>query len=158
MKRDFDCSFRAARNTDLSALSLLASLCWHETYDDVLPASSAKRFDNERGGDDYARCLLPVTQVAVVQNEIVGMIANTFGIVTGLYVDQRFRRNRIGSSLLHNACLNGAETFSVVSNNSAAMSFYAHCGWVRCKIITAEMFGAEVTEMLMVRRYLKHIV
>ncbi|WP_420359740.1 GNAT family N-acetyltransferase [Agrobacterium larrymoorei] len=119
----------------------------------MLPASSAKRFDDERGGEDYARCLLPVTQVAVVKNEIVGMIANTSGIVTGLYVDHRFRRNRIGSSLLHNACLKGADTLSVVSSNRAAISFYERCGWVRWKKLSGKVCGAEVTEELMV---LKH--
>lgn len=154
---EFDCSFRAARDTDFSALSLLASHCWHETYDRVLPALSAKRFDDERGGEDYARCLLPVTQVAVVENEIVGMIANTFGIVTGLYVDDRFRRNRIGSSLLHNAYLKGADTLSVVSSNNAAVSFYERCGWVRWQKIPNDVFGAEVVEDVMVARFRPHI-
>lgn len=152
MERDFDCVFRPAREADFTSLSLLASLCWHETYDGVLPAWSAKRFDDEQGGKDYARCLLPVTQVAVVENEIVGMIANTSGIVTGLYVDHRFRRNRIASSLLHNACLKGADTLSVVSSNHVAVSFYERCGWFRWKKISGEVYGAEVTEQLMVRR------
>ncbi|WP_374708674.1 N-acetyltransferase family protein [Shinella sp. CPCC 101442] len=48
-----------------------------------------------------------------------------------LFVAKRFRGNRIGTCLLHNAVLAGGRRFEVAVLNVRAIAFYKACGWRR---------------------------
>lgn len=92
---------------------------------------------------------LPFSEVAVVGDEIVGVIAVADGGVFSLFVAERFRGNRIGSCLLHNAVLSGGRWLEVPVFNVRAMAFYEASGWRRAGESFEEVGGVRVATFLM---------
>lgn len=128
---DFDCSFRQALPTDRDQLHRLIEQCWLEVYSPHLPCASIARFLADDPIGTHLDMFLPFSDVAVVGNEIVGVVAVAEEWVWSLFVDKRFRGNRIGSCLLHNAVLSGGRRLEVAAFNSLAIAFYEASGWGR---------------------------
>lgn len=148
---DFDCHFRTASLGDLTRLRDLASRCWAEIYERQVRPESIRRFQNEDGAGDYVREFLPSIQVATVSGEVVGMISQIHGYITGLYVDCRYRGNLIGTSLLHNARLDGGHLLDVSAGNRRAIAFYQRRGWKKLRAFEEDVFGTRVKGFTLVR-------
>lgn len=141
---DFDCHFRAAVAEDFSRLRDLAFRCWVEIYEHQVRPESVRRFQNEGGATEYVREFLPSIRVATVLGEVIGMISLTRGYITGLYVDGRYRGNLIGTSLLHNARLDGGRFLDVSAGNPRAIEFYKRRGWKKLRAFEEDVFGTRL--------------
>jgi GNAT superfamily N-acetyltransferase len=127
--KDFDCRFLPATSTDRNALHELLRACWIEIYSPHVPPVVIDRFKADDLVDRHLDAFLPCTVVAVVDGKVIGSISHDFGVVHGLFVRRDFRGNRIGSSLLSNAVIDGARVLEVAAFNKAARRFYRRCGW-----------------------------
>ena len=142
--KDFDCHFRPALPADFDRLRDLAHRCWTEIYEHQVRPESICRFRDEDGAGEYVREFLPSIRVATVSDEVIGMISVTLGYITGLYVDRRFRGNLIGTSLLHNARLDGGHLLDVSAVNRRAIAFYERRGWQQVSTFDEDVFGTRV--------------
>lgn len=142
---DFDCNFRQALPTDRDQLHLLIERCWLEVYSPHLPRAAIERFLADDPIGVHLDVFLPFSEVAVVDDEIVGVVAVADGGVFSLFVEERFRSNRIGSCLLHNAVLSGGRWLEVPVFNVRAMEFYETSGWRRAGESVEDVGGARVS-------------
>ncbi|MCQ1810654.1 GNAT family N-acetyltransferase [Neorhizobium galegae] len=122
-----------------------------EIYERQVSAESVRRFQSEDGAGDYVGEFLPSIQVATVSEEVIGMISLTHGYITGLYVDRRYRGNLIGTSLLHNARLDGGYLLDVSANNRRAIAFYERRGWQRVSTFDEDVFGTRMKAFTLAR-------
>ncbi|KAA9385718.1 GNAT family N-acetyltransferase [Neorhizobium galegae] len=148
---NFDCHFRPALPADFDSLRDLASRCWMEIYEPQVPPESIRRFRNEDGAGDYVREFLPSIQVVTVSGQVIGMISVAHGYITGLYVDGRYRGHLIGTSLLHNARLDGGHLLDVSANNRRAIAFYERRDWQRVSTFDEDVFGTRVKAFTLAR-------
>jgi ribosomal protein S18 acetylase RimI-like enzyme len=150
---DFDCHFRPAVTADFARLHDLASRCWIEIYERHVRAESVRRFWDEDGAGEYVREFLPSIQVAAVGGEVIGMISVASGCIAGLYVNRRYRGNLIGTSLLHNAALDGGKWIEVSANNLRAIVLYERRGWRRVSLFREDVFGTSLPAIVMTRGF-----
>ncbi|MCQ1776953.1 GNAT family N-acetyltransferase [Neorhizobium galegae] len=122
-----------------------------EIYEGQVRQESIHRFRKEDGAGAYVREFLPSIQVATVNREVIGMISLTHGYITGLYVDGRYRGNLIGTSLLHNARLDGGHLLDVSAANRRAIAFYERRGWKKLRAFEEDVFGTRVKAFTLVR-------
>jgi ribosomal protein S18 acetylase RimI-like enzyme len=115
-----------------------------EIYERQVAAESVRLFQSEDGAGDYVREFLPSTRVATVSGRVIGMIGLAHGYITGLYVDGRYRGNLIGTSLLHNARLDGGRLLDVSAGNRRAIAFYQRRGWKKLRAFEEDVFGTRV--------------
>ncbi|MBY2914151.1 GNAT family N-acetyltransferase [Rhizobium leguminosarum] len=148
---NFDCNFRPAKSSDVSALHQLLHACWMETYGTQVSADSVKRFTDEDVVGEHLRLFIDTMQVAEVDGEIVGVINQFEEFITALSVAKAFRGNRIGFSLLHNAYIAGGRWLEVGAFNTSAMAFYEGCGWRKTDELVADVFGTRLAAFLMFR-------
>ena len=148
---DFDCKFRQGTSDDRERLWELASPCWLEVYECHVALEILSRFQHEDGAYRYVSDFLPFVRVAVIDGEVVGMISLCHGYITGLYVDLRFRGNLIGTSLLHNAWLDGGTLLEVSARNVQAIRFYKRRGWRKILVFRENVLGARLMSILMAR-------
>jgi GNAT superfamily N-acetyltransferase len=146
---DFDCNFRPALPSDRDQLHRLIERCWLEVYSPHLPRAAIKRFLADDPIGTHLDVFLPLSEVAVVGNEIVGVVAVADGGVFSLFVEERLRGNRIGSCLLHNAVLAGGRWLEVPGFNVRAMAFYEASGWRRVGESFEDVGGVQVATVLM---------
>ncbi|WP_421590747.1 GNAT family N-acetyltransferase [Shinella sp. M27] len=146
---DFDCNFRQALPTDRDQLHWLIERCWLEVYSPYLPPAAIERFLAEDPIGTHLDVFLPFSEVAVVGNVIVGVVAAADGWVFSLFVAERLRGNRIGSCLLHNAVLSGGRWLEFPVFNLRAMSFYEASGWRRLGESFEDVGGTRVATFLM---------
>lgn len=126
---DFDCQFRPANSHDRTSLHDLLHTCWIEIYSPHVPSIVIDRFKADDLVERHLDAFLSCTEVAVVNGDVIGSISHCFGAVHGLFVRGDFRGNRIGSSLLFNAEIDGARFLDVAAFNKKAIRFYELCGW-----------------------------
>lgn len=146
---DFDCQFRPANPTDRASLHELLHACWIEIYSPHAPPIVIEQFKADNLVDRHLDAFLNCTEVAVVNGGVVGSISHCFGAVHGLFVRKEFRGNRIGSSLLFNAALDGARILDVSAFNVTAIHVYERCGWVRSGEFTEDLYGHEIPMLSM---------
>lgn len=150
---DFDCNFRRALPTDRDQLHRLIERCWLEVYSPHLPRASIECFLADDPIGTHLDVFLPFSEVAVIGDEIVGVVAVADGGVFSLFVAKRFRGNRIGSCLLHNAVLSGGRWLEVPVFNVRAMAFYEASGWRRTGESFEDVGGVRVATVLMWLNY-----
>lgn len=146
---DFDCNFRRAIPADRDQLHRLIERCWLEVYSPHLPRAAIERFLADDPIGVHLDVFLPFSEVAVVDDEIVGVVAVADGGVFSLFVAKRFRGSRIGSCLLHNAVLAGGRWLEVPVFNVRAMAFYEASGWTRAGKSFEDVGGTRVATVLM---------
>ncbi|WP_421590761.1 GNAT family N-acetyltransferase [Shinella sp. M27] len=146
---DFDCNFRRALPTDRDQLHRLIERCWLEVYSPHLPLAAVESFLADDPIGTHLDVFLPLSEVAVVGDEIVGVVAVADGGVFSLFVEERFRGNRIGSCLLHNTVLSGGRWLEVPVFNVRAMAFYEASGWTRAGESFEDVAGLQVATVLM---------
>ena len=144
---DFDCHFRHAIHSDYDALHKILHACWIEIYSPHVPLAVIERFKADDLVGRHLDAFLHCTEVAAVDGEVVGSISHCFGMVHGLFVKKDFRGNRIGSSLLFNAALDGARSLDVAAFNTKAIQFYKKCGWALTGRHSDDVYGFQI-EML----------
>lgn len=142
--RDFDCTFRSAERMDYDALHTLLQTGWLEIYRPYISEESARRFVSEDAVGDHLREFLATMEVAVIGGKIVGVVNCFNGFVTALFVAPRFRRNGIGSALMHNAELRGGYHLEASAFNTDCISFYEHRGWRRKVTMSEDWFGTRL--------------
>lgn len=146
---NFDCTFRPATHDDRKRLCELASACWLGVYRNHVSAESVRRFRDEEGAGRYVGEFLPFTCVAVIDCEVIGMISQCDGCIAGLYVDARFRGNRVGTSLLHNAWIDGGTILEVSATNTSAINFYERRGWRKMGEFEEDIYGTALNAFTM---------
>lgn len=147
--REFDCKFRPAVFADRPELHELLHCCWIECYEPHVPPDVIVRFKADNLIDQHLDTFLTCTWVAIVDQEIVGSIAHSFGDIHGLFVKRALRRNWIGSSLLYNAMIDGARSLDVAAFNTDAIRFYRRCGWQKVGRFKEEMYQTNVPMLRM---------
>ncbi|WP_080955544.1 GNAT family N-acetyltransferase [Neorhizobium galegae] len=95
----------------------------------------------------------PFSEAELVKGETVASASARalFGYITGLYVDRRYRGNLIGTSLLHNARLDGGHLLDVSANNRRAIAFYERRGWQRVSTFDEDVFGTRMKAFTLAR-------
>lgn len=146
---DFDCNFRQALPSDRDQLHRLIEKCWLEVYSPHLPRASIESFFADDPIGTHLDVFLPFSDVAVVGNEIVGVVAVTEEWVLSLFVEERFRGNRIGTCLLHNAVLAGGRRLDVAKFNARAIAFYKSWGWRKVGESFEDVGGGRVETIMM---------
>ncbi|WP_426231060.1 GNAT family N-acetyltransferase [Pararhizobium sp. DWP3-4] len=141
---DFGCQFRPADCKDRTSLHELLHACWIEIYSPHVPAVVIERFKADDLVERHLDAFLSCTEIAVVNGDVIGSISHCFGAVHGLFVREDFRGNRIGSSLLFNAELDGACILDVAVFNRNATRFYERCGWKLCCYFEEDVYSHRV--------------
>jgi GNAT superfamily N-acetyltransferase len=148
---NFNCQFRPANSSDRTSLHEVLHACWIEIYSPYVPPIVIERFKADDLVERHLDAFLMCTEVAVVNGDVIGSISHCLGAVHGLFVRRDFRGNRIGSSLLFNAELDGAYILDVASFNKKAIRFYERCGWVRSGRFSEGVYSNEIQMLSMTR-------
>jgi GNAT superfamily N-acetyltransferase len=140
---DFDCTLRTTVKTDHDAIYRLLSDCWTEMYSHRVPPDAVKQYLQEDHVGEYLSVYLDCTEVAVIDGKIVGVISHCCGFINGLFVERRYRGNRIGSALLANAVHDGACYLDVAAFNKKAKRFYERNDWQITSTFNENVLGTE---------------
>ncbi|MDX0488361.1 GNAT family N-acetyltransferase [Sinorhizobium medicae] len=146
---NFDCVFRSAAPSDYEALRRFIEVGWIELYSPHIPKSSVERFIRQDGAGQHLHHCMATFELALVNGSIVGSINRCDGSITALFVEKRYRRNGIGSCLLHNAEIAGGRYLEVPAFNACAISFYERRGWSRLCSSEEDAFGTRLRSITM---------
>lgn len=148
---DFDCTFRSADSSDYDALHHLILSCWIETYSPFVTAETMQGFILQDEVGQHLDLFLSTMEVADVNGRVIGVINNSQGFITTLFVARNLRRNRIGSCLLYNAEIAGGSYLEVAEFNYRAISFYEANGWLKVRAFEECVFGTKLRSIAMVK-------
>ncbi|MDE4555501.1 N-acetyltransferase [Sinorhizobium meliloti] len=153
---NFDCVFRSAAPTDYDQLRRFLEAEWIELHSSHVSRRSVQRFSQEDGAGRHLDFFMANFEVAVVDGAIVACINLAGEFISALFVDKRYRRNGIGSCLLHNAEISGGRYLVVAAFNRRAISFYEKRGWTTTCKFDEDEFGTRVPSLAMIKGKTRH--
>ncbi|TDM00841.1 GNAT family N-acetyltransferase [Macrococcus carouselicus] len=151
-------NIRQATTEDISAIRRVATMAWHDTYQNILAASTIVQFLAAAYSDERLEKRLESSLflVAEADGQVVGftnLINGTELYLSAIYVIPGFQRQNIGGRLIDEGlkiCSDYNELFvEVATDNQIACQFYHKYGFELVREYEENLFGEMVTTGLL---------
>ncbi|GGB11832.1 GNAT family N-acetyltransferase [Macrococcus hajekii] len=149
---------RRATLEDIPAIRRVATMAWHDTYQNIVAASTIAQFLTAAYSDERLEKRLDSSLflIAEEQKQVVGFtnfINGTELYLAAIYVIPGFQRQNIGGQLIEE----GLKIFDhykelfveVASDNHAARRFYEKYNFILVREYEEDLFGEKVTTGLL---------
>ncbi|TDM13480.1 GNAT family N-acetyltransferase [Macrococcus bovicus] len=154
-------NIRKANIEDIPAIRRVATMAWHDTYQNIVAASTIAQFLSAAYSDEHLtkRLASSVFLVAEENNEVVGftnLINGTELFLSAIYVIPGYQRQNIGGRLIASGleiCNDYPELFvEVASDNQTAGQFYRKNGFELVREYEEDLFGEKVITGLLKKK------